>query len=115
MHCLKRYDYLERNCCGSDVFDPSISAPTCESVDPPDGDETMVVVIASVAAVAALGLFCFVARRWSMKKKDKKSKIAEKEPVLQLPAKSPGRPGKGKAQPKEAYVATAVPVQEVEN
>ncbi len=75
----------------------------------------MVAVIASVVAVVALGLFCFGARRWFTKKKDTNVKVIEEEHVLQLPAKSPGRPGRMGEEPKEAQVATvAVPAKEAE-
>lgn len=65
-----RYNYLERNCCGDDVFDPSMTEPTCD-VDPSGGDSditiTAVIVSVAVAAICALALLFFCARRFKRK------------------------------------------------
>lgn len=80
---LERYEFLERNCCGNEVFDPSVAEPTCEIGGDGGSDVATVIAVSSVAAVAVLALLCFCA--WRFKKK----KVKE-APVLQLPSTNAG-------------------------
>lgn len=80
---LRRYDKLERNCCGSDVFDPSMTTPTCDIQDGGGGGGVNLgVVIGSVAASVVLLCACL----WICKKACKK----DRKPGS--PAKLPEKP-----------------------
>lgn len=72
--------FEERNCCGSDTFDPSVAAVTCEIDDgraSGGNDINAAAVIGTVAAVCALILVCCVARRFKTRKS---TNSAAKEP-----------------------------------
>eukprot|EP00903_Cladosiphon_okamuranus_P021044 g19335.t2 len=71
--------FEERNCCGSDAFDPSVVATTCEIDDSGSsggggggGDINVPVIVGAAAGVAAAVLILCVAGRYYRKKKSKK-------------------------------------------
>ncbi|CAN0248180.1 unnamed protein product [Pylaiella littoralis] len=85
---LEGFDYLDRNCCGNDIFDPSISTPTCEIDDGSTGaggSDTTTVAVVSTVVIAAVALFCFCAFCHKKKKNIAEEKGEEEAPEVQLP------------------------------
>ena len=83
----RSFTFAERNCCGSDAFDPSVTTVTCEIDDGGSSgggsDINIAAVIGTVAAVGALVLVCCVARRLKTRKSKKPADASDaaKEPV----------------------------------
>lgn len=65
-----RLDFLGRNCCGNDTFDPSLTAPTCTIDANGDDSATVTWIVSVVASVVAVGLLAFCALRRSKRKKN---------------------------------------------
>ncbi|CAM9915913.1 unnamed protein product [Ectocarpus sp. 12 AP-2014] len=58
---LEGYDFLDRNCCGNDTFDPSSATPTCDITD--NGDNITKIWVATVCSIIAAGILFCCARR----------------------------------------------------
>ncbi|CAN0256278.1 unnamed protein product [Ectocarpus sp. 12 AP-2014] len=73
---LAEYDFQERNCCDNDIFNPSMTTPTCETSDGDGGGgggggvPTGAVIGSALGGCALVGLLCFFGVRRSKQSKN---------------------------------------------